>query len=52
MTQLDSQNEPAQQINGHMTAAVLYGSENLKIEKVDIPAPGAGRSAGARQGGA
>ncbi len=24
--------------NGHMTAAVLYGSENLKIERVDIPA--------------
>lgn len=23
--------------NGHMTAAVLYGSENLKIERVDIP---------------
>jgi len=23
--------------NGHMTAAVLYGSENLKIESVDIP---------------
>ena len=25
------------QRNGHMTAAVLYGSENLKIESVDIP---------------
>src|SRR6266571_7910916 len=24
--------------SGHMTAAVLYGSEDLKIEKVDIPA--------------
>jgi len=24
--------------NGHMTAAVLYGREDLKIEKVDIPA--------------
>jgi L-iditol 2-dehydrogenase len=23
--------------NGHMTAAVLYGRENLKIERVDIP---------------
>src|SRR5260370_39699568 len=23
--------------NGHMTAAVLYGSEDLKIESVDIP---------------
>jgi L-iditol 2-dehydrogenase len=23
--------------NGHMTAAILYGSENLKIESVDIP---------------
>jgi L-iditol 2-dehydrogenase len=23
--------------NGHMTAAVLYGSENLKVESVDIP---------------
>src|SRR5271156_4493353 len=23
--------------NGHMTAAVLYGSEDLKIERVDIP---------------
>ena len=27
-------NEPK---NGHMTAAVLYGSENLKIESIDIP---------------
>ena len=26
--------------NGHMTAAVLYGSEDLKIERVDIPHPG------------
>jgi len=26
--------------NGHMTAAVLYGSEDLKIEKVGIPALG------------
>src|SRR5690348_11224807 len=26
--------------SGHMTAAVLYGSEDLKIEKVDIPALG------------
>lgn len=26
--------------NGHMTAAVLYGSEDLKIEQVGIPAPG------------
>jgi L-iditol 2-dehydrogenase len=24
--------------NGHMTAAVLYGAEDLKIERVDIPA--------------
>ncbi len=24
--------------NGHMTAAVLYGSEDLKVERVDIPA--------------
>src|SRR6202162_924081 len=24
--------------SGHMTAAVLYGSEDLKIEKIDIPA--------------
>ena len=23
--------------NGHMTAAVLYGSEDLKIERIDIP---------------
>jgi hypothetical protein len=23
--------------NGHMTAAILYGSENLRIESVDIP---------------
>ena len=23
--------------NGHMTAAVLYGREDLKIETVDIP---------------
>src|SRR5579871_4012151 len=23
--------------NGHMTAAVLYGSENLRVENVDIP---------------
>src|SRR5260370_12968394 len=23
--------------SGHMTAAVLYGSEDLKIEKIDIP---------------
>src|SRR5271170_2433715 len=23
--------------NGHMTAAVLYGSEDLKVESVDIP---------------
>ena len=28
-------NEPT--INGHMTAAVLYGSEDMKIERVDIP---------------
>jgi len=26
--------------NGHMTAAVLYGAENLKIESVDIPLVG------------
>jgi len=26
---------------GHMTAAVLYGSENLKVESVDIPRLGA-----------
>lgn len=26
--------------NGHMTAAVLYGSEDMKIERVDIPAVG------------
>ncbi len=25
-------------MNGHMTAAVLYGREDLKIERVDIPA--------------
>jgi len=25
-------------MNGHMNAAVLYGSEDLKIERVDIPA--------------
>ncbi len=25
------------EINGHMTAAVLYGREDLKIERVDIP---------------
>ena len=24
--------------NGHMTAAVLYGAEDMKIESVDIPA--------------
>ena len=24
--------------NGHMTAAVLYGPENMKVEQVDIPA--------------
>ena len=23
--------------NGHMTAAVLYGSEDLKVETIDIP---------------
>ena len=23
--------------DGHMTAAVLYGSEDMKIERVDIP---------------
>src|SRR5271167_4250306 len=27
--------------NGHMTAAVLYGSEDVKIESVDIPRLGA-----------
>lgn len=26
--------------NGHMTAAVLYGRENMKIERVDIPSVG------------
>jgi L-iditol 2-dehydrogenase len=26
-----------QDANGHMTAAVLYGRENMKIEQVDIP---------------
>jgi len=26
------------EMNGHMNAAVLYGSEDLKIERVDIPA--------------
>jgi L-iditol 2-dehydrogenase len=26
--------------NGHMTAAVLYGRENLKVEQVEIPAVG------------
>ncbi len=26
------------EMNGHMNAAVLYGSEDLKIEQVDIPA--------------
>jgi len=25
------------ELNGHMTAAVLYGSEDLKIERIDIP---------------
>src|ERR1700751_4548047 len=29
------------QKNGHMTAAVLYGSEDLKVETVDIPKLGA-----------
>ncbi len=28
------------EINDHMTAAVLYGRENLKIERVDIPEVG------------
>ncbi len=28
------------EINGHMTAAVLYGREDLKIESVDIPEVG------------
>ena len=32
-----SNNEQFAPLNGHMTAAVLYGSENLKIESVDIP---------------
>ena len=27
-----------QDANGHMTAAVLYGREDMKIEQVDIPA--------------
>jgi len=27
-------------MNGHMTAAVLYGREDMKIERVDIPALG------------
>ena len=35
--------------NGHMTAAVLYGSENLKIESVDIPSARGGRGAGPRE---
>ena len=29
---------PETKSSGHMTAAVLYGSEDLKIEKIDIPA--------------
>jgi L-iditol 2-dehydrogenase len=29
-------------LNGHMTAAVLYGRENLRIEKVSIPTLGDG----------
>ena len=29
--------------NGHMTAAVLYGPEDLKVETVDIPPIGAER---------
>ncbi|MFY9531385.1 MAG: alcohol dehydrogenase catalytic domain-containing protein [Candidatus Acidiferrales bacterium] len=28
------------EINGHMTAAVLYGREDLKIERIDIPSLG------------
>jgi len=28
---------PETKSSGHMTAAVLYGSEDLKIEKIDIP---------------
>jgi L-iditol 2-dehydrogenase len=32
-----NRNEQYGRKNGHMTAAILYGSENLKIESVDIP---------------
>src|SRR5436190_18918166 len=32
-----SETLPPTTANGHMTAAVLYGSENLKIESVGIP---------------
>ncbi len=35
-----------------MTAAVLYGKEQLQIEIVDVPKLGAGRCAGARARGA
>jgi L-iditol 2-dehydrogenase len=28
------------EMNGHMTAAVLYGREDMKIERVDIPSLG------------
>ncbi len=38
MTQVQS--NPRMNGNGHMTAAVLYGREDLKIEKVGIPALG------------
>ena len=37
---------------GHMTAAVLYGAEDLKIERVDIPEVGGRRHPRSRQGGA
>ncbi len=32
-----ARSNPEGKMNGHMTAAVLYGSENLKIERIDIP---------------
>ena len=33
-------------VNGKMTAAVLYGKEDIKIEKVPIPRVGGRGSAG------
>ena len=34
--------------NGHMTAAVFYGSEDLKVESVDIPRLAPDEALGAR----